>query len=203
MNTMHEHPSLNEAVTEEQRDRAEAWLADAYADGRITEHEFDRRIGQVISAVTRRDLNLAFYGLVEVPRTSRALGVHPAYQPTNAVVARAGTQVGKGAAALGHFSGMFSSFFGPGLVFLLSPEGSYPRKESAKAFNFQLLSLISLIVSGVLAGPLPDPFEGVLPTIVTVVWFLGTVVGGAKAAQGDDWQNPATKIAKLQVLREK
>ena len=79
MNAIYEHPSLSMHVTPEQRDRAESWLKDAYADGRISESEFDRRIGQVLTAVTRKELNEAFYGLVQVPTSSRALGVHPAY----------------------------------------------------------------------------------------------------------------------------
>ena len=81
MNAIYEHPSLKMHVTPEQRDRAESWLKEAYADGRISESEFDQRIGQVLSAVTRKELNEAFYGLVQVPTPSRALGVHPAYQP--------------------------------------------------------------------------------------------------------------------------
>src|SRR4029450_1049904 len=81
MNAIYEHPSLKMQVTPQQRDRAESWLKDAYADGRISESEFDRRIGQVLGAVTGKELNEAFYGLVQVPPPSRALGVHPAYQP--------------------------------------------------------------------------------------------------------------------------
>lgn len=200
---MYEHPSLNEPVTEQQRDRAEAWLQGAYADRRISEDEFDRRIGQVISAVTRRDLNLAFYGLVDVSRGQQALGTHPAYQPQHATLARTGQQVGKGAASLGHFSALFTSFFGPGLFFLLSPEGSYSRTEAAKAFNFQLLSLLVVIVAGIASIFLPDFLDSLMFPAVTLGWFAGTVVGGAKAAQGDDWQNPATRAARLQVLREK
>ena len=63
MNAIYEHPSLKMHVTTEQRDRAESWLKEAYADGRISELEFDQRIGQVLTAVTRKELNEAFYGL--------------------------------------------------------------------------------------------------------------------------------------------
>ena len=47
MSPTYEHPSLKMYVTPDQRDRAESWLKEAYADGRITELEFDTRIGQV------------------------------------------------------------------------------------------------------------------------------------------------------------
>lgn len=51
-------------VTAEQRDRAEGLLAEAYAEGRVTEAEFDQRLDQVLSARTRLDLNTAFTGLI-------------------------------------------------------------------------------------------------------------------------------------------
>ena len=74
MTAAYQHPSLNMTVTPEQRDRAESWLKDAYAEGRVSESEFDRRIGQVLSADNRKELNEAFYGLVNVPSASTAIG---------------------------------------------------------------------------------------------------------------------------------
>src|SRR4029450_7197095 len=105
MNAIYEHPSLKMHVTPEQRDRAESWLKDAYADGRIPEPGFDQRIGQALPAATRKELNDAFYGLVQIPAPSRALGVHPAYQPLVRPETR--DQAGRGVAALGPFSGFF------------------------------------------------------------------------------------------------
>lgn len=203
MNALPEHPSLNLPVTEAQRDRAEQWLQQAYADGRISADEFDRRIGQVISSVSRRDLNLAFYGLVKVAPTSQALGVHPIYQPTHPTVDRAGVGVSRGMAALAHFSALGSSFFGPLLFFLLSPEGGPTRREAAKAFNFQVLALLSLVATFVVGQFVPEMIAGLLYTVVTIGWLVLTVVGGAKAAQGDDWRNPATRVLPMQILREK
>jgi len=109
MNAIYEHPSLKMHVTTEQRDRAESWLKEAYADGRISELEFDQRIGQVLSAVSRKDLNEAFYGLVQVPTPSRALGVHPAYQPLVRPDTR--QQAGRGVAGFAHFSFFFMWLF--------------------------------------------------------------------------------------------
>jgi hypothetical protein len=34
-------------------------------------------------------------------------------------------------------------------------------------------------------------------------WFMLTIVGGAKALQGDDWRNPIKSVIKLEVLSEK
>jgi uncharacterized Tic20 family protein len=201
MNGTYEHPSLKMYVTPEQRDRAESWLKEAYADGRITEMEFDSRIGRVISAETRKDLNDAFYGLVQVPTSSRALGVHPAYQPL--VRPEALQQAGRGVAGLAHFSVFFLWLLGPGLFFALSAPGSYVRREAAKAFNFQLISFVSIVVVGIVAG-ITDwaIFNWVLP-FMFLSWFVLTVVGGAKALQGENWRNPVKTVLKLEVLSEK
>jgi uncharacterized Tic20 family protein len=202
MTSAFEHPSLKMPVTEDQRDRAEQWLQEAYADGRISEQEFDRRIGQVISAGTRRELNEAFFGLVHVPNSSKALGVHPAYQPM--IRPETKQQAGRGVAGLAHFSSFFSfMIFGPLLIFALSREGSYTRKEAAKAFNFQLISLVSFIAAGILSNVVPfDIFDWIFP-LMGVGWVVLTIVGGAKALQGENWTNPVKSVVKLEALREK
>jgi uncharacterized Tic20 family protein len=201
MNATYEHPSLSMRVTPDQRDRAEAWLKDAYADGRITEDDFDQRIGQVISAVTRKELNQAFYGLVQIPTSSKALGLHPAYQPL--VPPEARQRAGRGVAGLAHFSAFFLWLLGPGLVFALSTPGTYARREAAKAFNFQLIAAVAFVVIGMLAGITGlDVFTWMLP-FMGLGWFILTILGGAKALQGEDWKNPVKHVIKLEVLSEK
>jgi uncharacterized Tic20 family protein len=201
MSALYEHPSLKMHVTSPQRDRAESWLKDAYADGRISEGEFDRRIGQVIAAVTRRELNEAFYGLVHVPAPSQALGVHPAYQPMIRPEVR--QQAGRGVAALAHFSVFFFWILGPAVIFALSSAGSYARREAAKAFNFQLISAIAFAVAGITAGITSfDVFNWIFP-LMGLGWLVLTIVGGAKALQGEDWKNPVKQVLKLEVLSER
>ncbi len=34
-------------------------------------------------------------------------------------------------------------------------------------------------------------------------WVVLTIVGGAKALQGDDWKNPVKNVVKLEVLSER
>jgi uncharacterized Tic20 family protein len=201
MDTSYVHPSLKMHVTPDQRERAESWLKEAYADGRVSEDEFDRRIGQVISSVTRKDLNEAFYGLVQVPTTSRALGVHPAYQPLVRPETR--QQAGRGVAAFAHFSVFFVWLFGPGLVYALSTPGTYARREAAKAFNFQLISTVAFIVGAIITGIIGRPIPGGLFGLMGLAWLVLTVVGGAKALQGEDWRNPVKRVVKLEVLSEK
>ena len=201
MNATYEHPSLRLHVTPEQRDRAEAYLKEAYADGRVSEDEFNRRIGQVLGAVTRKDLNEAFYGLVQIPMPSQALGVHPAYQPMIRPETR--QQAGRGAAALAHFSVFFFWILGPGRGLRLVRTGSYARREAAKAFNFQLISAIAFAVVGIVAGITDLSVFGWILPLMGVGWLVLTIVGGAKALQGEDWKNPVKQVLKLEVLSEK
>ena len=200
MSATYEHPSLTMHVTPEQRDRAEQWLQEAYADGRITEDEFDRRIGQVISSSTRRDLNTAFYGLVNVPMPTQAVASYASYPPVSQ--SRSNQTVGSGQAAFAHFSALFSWFLGPGLVFALSPQGSYARREAAKAFNFQIVTVISLVVVGIVSGVTNSDVIGALAPLIMVGWFVLNIVGGVKALRGEDWRNPVKSVLKLQVLPE-
>lgn len=198
---MYEHPSLKMNVTPEQRDRAEAWLKDAYAEGRVTELEFDTRMGQILSAGNRKELNEAFYGLVHVPTPSQALGVHPAYQPLVRPETR--DKAGRGVAAVAHFSALPFSVVGPGVVYALSTPGSYARREAAKAFNFTLTMLIGTIAFGTLAAITEAGIFGLISGLFMLSWVVLTIVGGAKAAQGEVWKNPVKQVLKLQVLSEK
>jgi hypothetical protein len=201
MSAIYEHPSLRQPVTEEQRTRAENWLQEAYADGRISESEFDRRIGQVITADNRRDLNEAFFGLVQVPPSSQALGVHPAYRPLIRPETR--TQAGRGAAAIAHFSAFFFWVLGPLLVFALSTPGSYPRREAAKAFNFQLVSGVAGLGTTVLFAVTEFDIFGWMLGLMFIGWVVLTIVGGAKALQGDDWKNPVKHVIRAEPLSER
>ena len=195
------HPTLAMTVTPEQRDRAVSWLQQAYAEDRIGESELDWRLGQVLESTNRRELNQAFYGIVSVPLASQAVGLHPAYQPLVRPEVR--EQAGRGAAGFAHFSVFFLWLLGPLVVFGLSAPGTYARREAAKAFNFQLLSFFVLIGSFIVSAIFPgDAFEPVLG-FMALGWFVLTIVGGAKALQGEDWRNPVTRALKLQVLSEK
>ena len=194
------HPTLQMSITPEQRERAVSWLQQAYAEDRIGESELDWRLGQVLEATNRRDLNQAFYGIVSVPFASQAVGLHPAYQPLVRPEVR--QQAGRGAAGFAHLSVFLLWLLGPLLVFGLSAPGSYARREAAKAFNFQLLSFLLLASSAIIGSVLPGDGVGSILGLMGVVWFVLTIVGSAKALQGEDWRNPATRALKLRVLNE-
>lgn len=195
------HPLLHAQVTPDQRDRAERFLAEAYADGRLNELEFDARMDQVLEATTRRDLNQAFYGLVDVPRTSQALGLHPAYQSSLVDQSSVG-KTGRAAAAMAHFSPFFAWLFGPLFIYLIGRRGSYARREAARAFNFQFISFLAFISGGIVTA-ITDGATDWLLGLGFVVWLVLTITGGVKAAQGEDWTNPVRKVVRWEILKEK
>ena len=47
-----------------------------------------------------------------------------------------------------------------------------------------------------------DIFGFLLP-FMGLGWLILTIVGGAKALQGQDWKNPVKSVIKLEVLSEK
>ena len=197
----YQHPTLQMNVTPEQRERAVSWLQQAYAEDRIGESELDWRLGRVLESTNRRELNEAFYGIVSVPLASQAVGLHPAYQPLVRPEVR--QQAGRGAAGFAHLSVFVFWLLGPLLVFGLSAPGSYARREAAKAFNFQLLSFVLLVAAGMVTAIFPgDGFNPVMG-LMMLGWFVLTILGGAKALQGESWRNPVTRVLKLQVLSEK
>jgi len=201
MTAMYEHPSLKMQVTTEQRDRAEDWLKEAYADGRISETEFDTRIGKVLAADSRKQLNEAFYGLVHVPAPSQAMGVHPAYQPLIRPETR--DRAGNGVGAFAHFASLPLWLLGPALVYALSTPGTAARREAAKAFNFTLVTFLGLVASGILGAITGLHVFATISGIIFVGWVVLTIVGGAKAAHGENWRNPVKHVVKLEVLSER
>lgn len=199
-----EHPSLSLPVSDLERQRAESALMDAYADGRLSEEDFERRIGLAIAARTRRELNESFLGLVEPPPAAQSLSRGPSYG--SAPATRSGQSevdgAGRATAAVAHFLPLVSSALGPGLIFAISQPGTFARREAAKAFNFQLISLVSLLVAGMSSWILPDAMVGLLFSVAFLGWLIGTITGGAKAASGEDWTNPVRKVIPWQVLPE-
>ncbi|MFP5416203.1 MAG: DUF1707 and DUF4870 domain-containing protein, partial [Actinomycetes bacterium] len=181
-----EHPSLSLPVTEADRDRAEEALKDAYCTGRLDEVEFDRRLDLVLRARTRRDLNATFDGLPPAPR-----------RPSGTA-----QTAGSGIGAVAHLSALFTWILGPLLVYGASAPGSPGRREAAKAFNFQLIMAIVLVLTVLLGAiPLvPDVLVGALVTAGWLSWLVLTIVGGARALSGQPWQNPVMKVLRLEVL---
>lgn len=183
-----EHPSLSLRVSDVERARAESLLQDAYCEGRLDEVELDQRLGMVMVAQTRRDLNASVSGLP--PRVAAA---RLAVSPKNPQA------TGLGAAA--HLSALFTWIFGPLFFFAVSTPGTPARREAARAFNFQLVAGVLFIVTAIVSGILlPEAVTGLLMALGWVGWLTLTVVGGARALAGQPWQNPVLRVLKLEVL---
>ena len=196
--TSYHHPSLALAVTEAQRDRALSYLQGAYADGRLSAEDLDQRVGVALTAGTRAELNQAFQGLVRIPLPSQALGAHPAYAPVLNQERDGGT--GRGMAGFAHFSALFSWIFGPAISYAVTSPGTYAHREAAKSFNFQLVSGAAL--AGTITLTALTGWGGGLIALVSVAWFVLTIVGGARAASGEDWNNPVSAIVPFTLLDE-
>ncbi len=187
--------SLGWAVTEEQRDRTVDFLSDQYAEGRLDSLEFDARVGQALKATTRRELNSSLEGLARVPLHRQAVTGAPAFRS----IVPGGDSPATLGAALTHWSALAMGPLGPGVVYAVAQPASLLRKEAAKAFNFQMLSLVLLVLLGGIGAVTGVNWPLALWSLG---WFGLTVVGGVKAAQGADWSNPLQRVIPLRVLDE-
>lgn len=193
------HPSLALHLTEPQRERALSYLQGAYADGRLSVEELDSRVGQALMATNRAELNAAFVGLVHIPLSSQAVGAHPAYAPL--VNQHRDGRTGRASATVAHWSGLPTSIFGPAFVHAVTAKNSYANLEAAKAFNFQATMLGLIVGSAVFLHWLP--FHGALMAILGIAWLVLTIVGGLRAADGEDWVNPVNRVLPLRVLEDR
>ncbi|MFT3877827.1 MAG: DUF1707 and DUF4870 domain-containing protein [Propioniciclava sp.] len=188
-----EHPSLSLRVSDAERGRAEALLSDAYAAGRLDEVELDRRLGLVMRAQTRRELNAV---VVDLPRTPAPAAAFMAPAP-----ARNPQATGVGGFA--HLSGLVSWILGPLVLYALATPGTPARREAAKAFNFQFTAGIACILTGALTGPfLPGGLVGLIMTIGFVGWLVLSITGGARALSGQPWTNPVMRVIPWKVIDE-
>ncbi len=188
--TPFDHPSLSLRVTDVERARAEAVLKEAYVDGRIDMVEFDRRVGHVMQARSRSDLNACLTGLPRPPQPLVPFGAGGLATPRKAT----------GAAAAAHFLPFVTWVFGPLAVWALSAPRSYARREAAKAFNWQFTSTILLVIAGIVGSMIGHTIVSQIIGLAWVGWLVLTVVGGVKAAQGLDWKNPVNRVVRWNVL---
>ena len=105
-------------------------------------------------------------------------------------------------AAFAHFSVFFLWIFGPLLSYAAAAPGSLARREAAKAFNWQFFSFIALIGGGIANGVLGDRLDWAMG-VAGLLWFVLTIVGGIRAAQGENWRNPVMRVVPWEVLRER
>ncbi|MGV8850258.1 MAG: DUF4870 domain-containing protein [Propionibacteriaceae bacterium] len=187
MTALPEHPSLVLAVTQAERDAAVARLRSAYEAGAITASDLDLRAGMAAMARSRRDLNTAFLGLMDVSlddarRHSAVTG-------------------GRGLAVVAHLSGWVLFLVGPLACFAAAQPGSYARREAAKAVNLSVLTLCGLAVALVVV--LVNESVGTpLAALIAGCWWLTSLVAAVQASKGKDWDHPLKRWLPFEVLRE-
>ena len=184
---MTNHHSLDLRVGDLERSNAESILQDAYAAGRLDEFELDQRLGMVMTAQTRRDLDRSLAGLPARP----LMAPRPARAPQ-----------ATGLGAVAHLSALVTWIFGPLFFYAVATPGTPARREAAKAFNFQMVAGLLLLVAAIVGGILlPDGLMGPLMALGWLGWLVLTIMGGARALSGQPFTNPVTRVVKLEVLR--
>ncbi len=184
MTVFPQHPTLTQAVSEAEREQAAHRLRVAYEMGRLDPQDFDRRSGIVALAHTRRDLNSAFLGLVQVERPHQARVQAPA-----GVVAA-------------YLSAVFCFLLGPLVIFFTASPGTATRREAAKAFNLSFLTTVGSVIVFLLAF-LTSGVTAILLPALGAYWFLSLTVGMIQALQGLDWNHPLKRWLSWEVLKER
>lgn len=173
---------MTTSISDTIREKAIDIVQRAYAEGRINEPELEHRLGLILEANSPQQLRMAIADLPAPPRT---------LAPTQPGTATAGlASSSTDAAALIHFTGLFSGPIGPGLAWLATKNGSVVNREAAKALNYQILAAAGFIAGGMLS------FLGLgFPLFLwTIGWMALTIISVVKANRGEDWENPLTQI---------
>jgi hypothetical protein len=181
----HEHPSLVLAVTPADRQAAVERLRAAYDEGSLTASDYDRRAGMAAMASSRRDLNTAFLGLVDVTPEDVRRSMAP--------------EVGRGLAVVAHLSGWLFFLVGPLVCYAVAPSGSYARREAAKAVNLSVLTLLGLAIA--LVVMMFNTHVGApLALLIGGCWWLTSLVAAIQAAKGNDWDHPLKRWLPFEVV---
>lgn len=184
-------------INDADKTRAKVLVQEAYVAGVLSKDEFDARIDRIAAATGRLDLDAAVRGLRPAPMPAAPMLPATYAWASTSLEPRRNTGVG----AFAHFSVFLGWIFGPLVTYAFAERGSFGRREAAKAFNWQLTSLVIFSLLGFVSGAL-HLSDAVMP-LVSLVWFVLTIVGGVKAAQGIDWNNPVMRFVPFKVIDER
>jgi uncharacterized Tic20 family protein len=190
-------------LSDAERERAVEPVKAAYADGRLDDEEFQRRLDGVMGARTRGELVPLLHDL---PNAYGELGTAGAPGPAGGTAAPETFRAAGGVKAPGavrggerswavaaHALGLCTSFVGP---LLISRSGAarrsdFVRRQAVEAANFQLTALGAVIATGVFAG-VTFGVGAVLFAPLMFLWFVMTCVGAARAVDGLEFRHPVT-----------
>jgi uncharacterized protein len=167
-----------------ERDAVVEQLAAAYAEGRIDAREFDDRSTAALSARTQAELLPLLSDLTGAAPAGRRPALMPPAPPLPT-----STSAERAWGMIAHFSAWFLYFVGPLLVLITKGRGpGYIRQQAAEALNFQLSTLLLLIVLGIVTGGIGLIF---LP-LLWLAWGVFVLVGGISSLAGSPFRYPLT-----------
>lgn len=185
--------SLDWRVTDAQRDRVLDYLGQAYADGRITISEFEKRMEDALASRTRRELNQTLSGLATVPVTS---SVHSAglaqRRRTDATPAGSVTAGMVGLAPVAATGPLV-----PLIASAVTEKGTWAHRQIANQANAQIYMCIVLV----LLGPVLH-VTGVVVSLAWMAYLALTVIQAIKGFKGETWRNPITRVIPFQIIKE-
>ena len=166
-------------VSHADRDAVAERLSTAFAEGRLEHAEFNHRLDAAMAARTRADLAPLLADLAPAPPVARPAAVGQPVTSDERVLAM-----------ISHWSGLFTSFLGPLVVWAVKGRDSaFVRDQAMEALNFQLaflLANVALIVATVVTLGLAALALPVLYLVAPVF----VIVGGVGAATGKPFRYP-------------
>lgn len=168
-------------TSQAERDDVAERLGHAFADGRLDQAEFDRRMHLAMTARTQSDLASL---LGDLP------GGAPLVPPPQPMAAPQPYGNDRALAALCHLSALFASFVGP-LVLLLTVgrDSAFVRDQAAESLNFQITFLLvnaALVVATVMTLGI----AALLYIPLGVGWLVLVLVGSVTPMLGRAYRYP-------------
>lgn len=168
-------------TSQAERDGVAERLGHAFADGRLDEAEFDRRMHLAMTARTQADLAPLLEDLPEGAPLAPPPGAPELPQPY-------GNDRTLG--ALCHLSALFASFVGPLVLFLtVGRDSAFVRDQAAEALNFQITFLLAnaaLVVATVMTLGI----AALLYIPLGIGWLALVLVGSVTPMLGKAYRYP-------------
>lgn len=170
-------------TSQAERENVVEQLSNAFADGRLDQQEFDRRMHEAMTARTHADLAPL---LADLPITGPAPTPMPPPMPTPPAPTANDRTLG----ALCHLSALFASFVGP-LILLLTAgrDSAFVRNQAAESLNFQLTFMLANVML-VPVAVLTLGLGALLYIPLGIGWFVLVLIGSATPILGRAYRYP-------------
>lgn len=165
-------------VSQGEREQVVEHLSNAFADGRLDQLEFDRRMHLAMTSRTRSDLAPLLADL------------QPPHTPPPPAASASVTGSERAWGSLCHLLPLCSIFIGPLVVLLtVGRESAFVRDQAAESLNFQLTFLLAN-VGLVFAVVLTLGLAGLLYIPLGMAWFVFILIGSVGPLLGRRYRYP-------------